>query len=695
MKRIFLFIAMFLISILSVNAYPERIVSIAPSNTEILFALGLGDNIVGVTDYCDYPEEARDKPKVGDFSNPSIETIVSLNPDIVFAVAGVQMPIVENLRNLNITVYQVDISSIDDILTEIQNIGDVTGKTNEAEALVSGLRNRINVVEEKTRALSENEKPKVYIEVWTYWTAGKNTFAYDLIEKAGGKNVFDVEQSWFLTNAENVINANPDVILLAYHGVYVDPQEIKSREGFEFINAVQNNKVYNIDSDAVVRAGPRIVDSLEEMALILHPGIMNSFLIEPTTLTLEGDLNNAVSGTIEITNTGIADDEISISTNIDSKYDVSFSQDSFSLNKGKSKSITVTAFIPEDEEIKTKLLGTIYLTGKDYSNSLLLYLSPNNNLRIEDIDAYLDGKKESKIDEEGGKIDNVLPGSTIKLIIKINNDYEEDVEIEDILVTGTLIDINDKDLEEESDEFDLKPGKSETITLTFDIPLNVEEDNYELDINVEGEDNNGVEYLSSVKLKIEVEKEKNKVIIQSTKINPESISCQRNIKVYNKIINIGRTDEDVKLLIQNSELGIDLEKNIEIEEDKSVETDFSLDLRDDIPNGKYNLDVTIFYKDNQKTDKKILDLSIDNCVEKTNSNNKENNNEKVLAQNQIKSEDIQNPKEKITAQIIQPITEKNSKSARIRGVLLYILFGLIFVVLVCLLILAIILTRRK
>ncbi len=695
MKKTLLFVVMSLILAFNTNAYPERIVSIAPSNTEILFALGLEDRIVGVTDYCDYPEEAKDKPKVGGFSNPSIETIVSLNPDVVFATRGVQADLVESLNDLNITVYQVNIQNIDDVLTEIQNIGDFTGQINEAKALVSGLRNRINAVEEKTRVLPESEKQNVYIEVWTYWTSGRNTFAYDLINKAGGNNPFDIDQGWFLTNAENVINANPDVILLAYHGEYADPAIIKSREGFEFINAVKNNKIYNIHPDASVRAGPRLADSLEEIALVLYPGLMNLFLIEPTTLTLNGNLDSDVSGEIKITNTGISNDEISISADIDSKYKISFSSDSFSLNKGESKSIAINAFIPKGEEIKAKLIGTVYLTGKDYSNSFLLYVSPNNNLRISDIDAYVDEKKDSKIDETGGKIDDVLPGSTIKLIIKVANDHEDNIEIKDIVVSTTLYDIDGKDIEEESDEFDLESGKSEKITLTFDIPYDVEEDDYELDVKVEGEDENGIEYSSIVKLEIKVEKEKNHVIIQSIKINPESISCQRNIKLHSKITNIGRNDENVKLLIQNSELGIDLEKNFEIEEMESVETDFSLDLIDDIPNGDYNIDITIDYKDNQKTDKASLTLSVDNCVGGVGNNNEKNNNEKLLTKNQIKSEEISNSKEKITAPITQSITDKNSDNTKLSRILLFVFFGAIFIILLCALILILVIKNER
>jgi len=667
--------------ILSVNAYPERIVSAAPSNTEILFALGLGDKIVGVTEHCNYPPEAEEKPKVGGFYTLNIETIVSLNPDMVFATTGVQAQAVETLRDLNITVYQVDISSIDEILTEIENIGDVTGKKSEAKALVAGLHNRIDRVEDKTDELQENEKPKVYIEIWKYWTSGKNTFAYDLIKKAGGKNVFDINQGWFETNAENVINANPDVILLAYHGEDVGPEEVRSRETFELINAVKNNKIYSIGSDAIVREGPRIVDSLEEIALILHPGLMNSFSIEPTTLTLRGDLNSEVSGEFSLRNTGIDDEQITISSDIDARYDITFSQESFTLGKDESKAITVNAFIPKDEEIKTGLLGTIYITGSEYSNSLLLYLSPNNNLRIEDIDAYVDGNKDSGADENGGKIDNVLPGSTIKLNIKIKNDHEKDIKIEDITVTGTLADIEGGDIEEESDGFDLKAGKSEEVTLSFTIPLDAEEDDYELELSVEGEDENGAEYSSSVKLKVEIEKEKNSVVIISAKVHPKPVGCYRDIEISSEIINLGKDDEDVRLLISGPELGINIEENFEIEEEEAAKKDFSLNVDKDVTKGTYNIEVYAYYKDGDKSDKQAVELTVEDCEERTASNN-----EILLTQNQEMDEEIGNSKEKTENPDIIADAEKTNTNNEIGRIFPYALLGgvlMVLVVLIC------------
>ncbi len=611
-----------LITTPNVLAVPERIVSIAPSNTEILFALGLGDKIVGVTDYCDYPEEAKSKPKVGGFYNPSIETIVSLEPDIVFATTGIQTETAENLRDLNITVYQVNINSIEDILIEIQNIGDITGKTNEAEALVSGLRNRINVVEEKTKALPENEKPKVYIEIWTYWTSGKNTFAYDLIEKAGGKNAFDINQGWFLTNAENVINANPDVILLAYTGWVVDPEEIKSREGFEFINAVKNDKIFNINPDTIAREGPRIVDSLEEIALILYPGLMNSFSVNPTTITLVGDLGSNVSASFTVTNRAINNSQdIEINTDIDQKYKLVFSETSFSLGEGETKSITLNAFIPEYQDIKTSLIGTVKLIGREYNNSFLLYIKTNSKLEIKSLKAYVNGEKESKVDENGGKIKDIAPGSQLKLKIEVAN-LDLEMKLDDIEIEAVIEDIDD-DLEKSIDLNDLDGKEDDTVSLTFDIPLYVAEGKYDLDIIVRGDDENNVEHSDNVQLILEIEKEKQNIILNKLAINHESIGCDRDIEIYTEIINLGSDDWNIKLLIQNSDLQLDKEENFELQsgddkEDTTYSRTFLFKINNDIAEGLYPVNVKVLYGD--KSEEEVINLEIKKCEQEVEQN---------------------------------------------------------------------------
>lgn len=260
--------------VIALESPPTRIVSIAPSNTEILFALGLDDEIVGVSDYCNYPEQALEKEKIGGFSTPSIEKIVSLNPDIVFATGGVQLKSVETLEGLGIKVYVSDAKSIDEIMEEIRKIGELTGKTENAITLTNSMQARIDQVMEKTNGTAYNDRPSVFVEIWNdpLRTAGRKTFVYNLIELAGGKNALTLEEDWSLINPEAVIEANPEVILLTHTGSI---EEVKNRSGWSTISAVRNEKISHIENDIVVRAGPRIVQALEEIAKVLHPELFS------------------------------------------------------------------------------------------------------------------------------------------------------------------------------------------------------------------------------------------------------------------------------------------------------------------------------------------------------------------------------------------------------------------------------------
>jgi len=250
---------------------PERIISTSPSNTEILFALGLGDKVVGVTTYCNYPPEAPEKEKIGGFSTVDIEKIISLNPDMVLASSKTGDENIKKLEDKGITVLIVEPKNIDEILKAIELIGNVTGKENEAKSLTENMLKRINKVKENSKNLKE--KPKVMYVVWhePLMSAGKNTFANDIIEIAGGENIYsDMEIQYPTISLESVIDRNPDIIIasvghgdagnLTYNYVMNEPR-------LKDVNAVKNKRVYEIDADIMNRPGPRISDALEQFAV--------------------------------------------------------------------------------------------------------------------------------------------------------------------------------------------------------------------------------------------------------------------------------------------------------------------------------------------------------------------------------------------------------------------------------------------
>ncbi len=259
-----------------ISRQPETIVSLAPSNTEILFALGLGDRVIAVSEYCNYPPEARDRTRIGGFSTVNIEKVVDLKPDLVLATCGVQEAVVEELKRLGLTVIALDAKNIEDVIKDIRLVGKATGQLEIAEELAGKLEQRIKAVTDKTRDLPDNQKPKVFYESWNdpLITAGPGTLIHYLIHLAGGVNIAsDSKTEYPVYNLELLIERNPEVIIISLgHGSSTTSVEgVKTRERWQIIDAVKNNRVYGINADIISRPGPRIADALEEIAGYLHP----------------------------------------------------------------------------------------------------------------------------------------------------------------------------------------------------------------------------------------------------------------------------------------------------------------------------------------------------------------------------------------------------------------------------------------
>ena len=253
----------------AINGTPQRIISLAPSNTEILFALGLGERIVGVTDYCDYPPEALNKTKVGGYANPDVEKIVALNPDLILVAHGTPMDIINSMAGLGLTVFGIKTTDLDDLLEDIRRIAEITDKEVEAQALSSEMETRIQAVTNQTDELEQ--RPRVFYIVWhdPLWTAGSGTFIHELIEKGGGVNICQNITGYTTISIEEVLACDPEIIITSsWPGVY--EWAMNSTE-LEVTAARQSGSVYTCDDNLVQRPGPRLVEGLEWFAHFIHP----------------------------------------------------------------------------------------------------------------------------------------------------------------------------------------------------------------------------------------------------------------------------------------------------------------------------------------------------------------------------------------------------------------------------------------
>lgn len=254
----------------------QTLVSLAPSNTELLFALGLEERIVGVTEYCDYPPEARQIAQVGGFSTVDMEKIIELDPDLIFAANMHKETDVPELKRRGFTVITLAPETIDDVLSNVVAVGEATGTQDEAAALIADMSVRINSIKEKLIDLTEEEKPGVFYITWhdPLWTLGKGTITHELIELSGGTNIAADIEGHGQTDLETLIWRNPQVILASSgHGSGEDApiNWAKNEKRLEEIDARINGRIFQVDSDLVTRPGPRIIDGLELIAELIHP----------------------------------------------------------------------------------------------------------------------------------------------------------------------------------------------------------------------------------------------------------------------------------------------------------------------------------------------------------------------------------------------------------------------------------------
>ncbi|QHW29984.1 ABC transporter substrate-binding protein [Paenibacillus rhizovicinus] len=258
---------------LTFSAAPQRIITLVPSETEIVYALGAGDKIAGVDNYSNYPKEAADKPKIGDM-NADIEKIVSLKPDLVLASYTMSQAVVDKLRSLKLPVYATDPKTYDAVIEKVKQIGAILDKPKEAAAVANHME---QVRTQVTDAVKDAPKPNVYLEFAPGWTVGKGEFLDEIITLAGGTNIA-TEPNWYEIDPEVVVKANPDAIIYASMTVKEGEKNpiltaIETRPGWNVINAIKDKKVFEVDQDPLTRVGPRLADGLLEVAKKLHPDL--------------------------------------------------------------------------------------------------------------------------------------------------------------------------------------------------------------------------------------------------------------------------------------------------------------------------------------------------------------------------------------------------------------------------------------
>lgn len=251
---------------------PTAVVSLAPSETETIFAIGGGAVVVGVDTNSNYPAEVDGLAQIGDYVT-NIEAVAALNPDLVLASSTMNEEAVTKLRELDIPVYATDPKSYEDVIAKVEELGTMMNMTDGAKAVADKMQ---GVLQQVTDAVKDAEKKRVFLEMSPGWTVGSGEFLDGLITLAGGKNIAASQPGWFEVNVEEVIAQNPEIIIYPDFGEEKSSivAGIEARPGWAEIDAVKNGKLIAVANDPLVRVGPRLADSLLELAKAIHPELV-------------------------------------------------------------------------------------------------------------------------------------------------------------------------------------------------------------------------------------------------------------------------------------------------------------------------------------------------------------------------------------------------------------------------------------
>ena len=274
--------ALILVLLLNVQRTPPdntggdklRVVSLAPSVTEMLFTLGVEDCIVGVTARCDYPPEASNIDRVGGFGKPNIEKLLALSPDLVITTGLQRSDAAAALRHSGIQILRVNTSDFSEIFGAFREIGREVGKPRQGEQVVAAMQAELKTIAERHRAIPHSRRPRVFVELWhdPITTVGRRSHIDDVIARAGGVNVArELDSAYPTINPEKVIDWNPDVILLGHTDRRKSRMSFAERIGWNDIAAVRSGKIVeDIPSEVLLRPGPRLIDGVKMLSQRLH-----------------------------------------------------------------------------------------------------------------------------------------------------------------------------------------------------------------------------------------------------------------------------------------------------------------------------------------------------------------------------------------------------------------------------------------
>jgi iron complex transport system substrate-binding protein len=254
----------------------QRIISLAPSSTEMVYYLGLEDRLIGDTEYCNYPPAANNKTRVGGFSTVDMEKVVSLQPDLALAADIHSKSATPMLQKMGFRVVTFSPKTLDRVINDLGLLAKICGITDKSEGTINGFKNRVDAISSKTLTIKDNLKPGVLVVIWhdPMMVAGKGTLVDDLIRLAGGINRAQGVSGYGNLSVETIISSDPDVIIVPtsmgasgnqiWNGIASDARLVN-------VSAIKNNAVYKIDGDVILRYGPRSVTALEQIAALLHP----------------------------------------------------------------------------------------------------------------------------------------------------------------------------------------------------------------------------------------------------------------------------------------------------------------------------------------------------------------------------------------------------------------------------------------
>ncbi|WP_019243587.1 MULTISPECIES: ABC transporter substrate-binding protein [Bacillus] len=254
---------------------PETVVSLQPSNTEILFELGVGDKLVGVTDYDNYPEKAKEIKRVSDSVNVNTEEVIALKPDVVIAYTIGDEKVLQPIKDAGIPIFVIQsAATIDDVYGDIEQLAAVMGVEKKGKEIISHIKEQFTSVQEKVASI--DTKAKVYYEISPspdIYTTGAKTFQQEILDSAGVENIFADKEGWMKPTEEEIIKRNPQVILTTVNYIDNPVDEIKNRKSWNNLDAVKNNQVIQLDADIMSRPGPRIGEAVELVAKAVYPDL--------------------------------------------------------------------------------------------------------------------------------------------------------------------------------------------------------------------------------------------------------------------------------------------------------------------------------------------------------------------------------------------------------------------------------------